>query len=53
MIEKELRTRQSEKLQAKMAETNQQKKLTRVVPSVKTVTKFVKGAKELDSVVTH
>ncbi len=50
---KELRTRKPENLQVKMAETNQKKKLTRVVPSVGMVTKFVEGAKALDPVVTH
>jgi hypothetical protein len=50
---KELRTRNPENLQVKMAETNQQKKLTRVVPSVKMITKFVEGAKEIDPMVTH
>ncbi len=50
---KELRTRKPENLQAKMAETNQKKKLTRVVPSVNMVTKFVEEAKELDPMVTH
>ncbi|MGB3849472.1 MAG: DUF4332 domain-containing protein [Tunicatimonas sp.] len=50
---KELRTRKPENLQVKMAETNQKKKLTRVVPSVKMITKFVEGAKEIDPMVTH
>lgn len=50
---RELRTRKPENLQAKMAETNQQEKLTRVVPSVKMVTKFVEGAKALGLAVTH
>lgn len=50
---KELRNRNPENLHEKMVETNQQKKLTRLVPSVKTITKFVEQAKALDPVVTH
>lgn len=50
---KELRKRKPENLQEKMAEVNGKKKLTRLVPSVKMVAKFVDQAKELDPVVTH
>lgn len=50
---KELRKRKPENLHEKMAETNQKKKLTRVVPSVKMITKFVEQAKTMDAVVTH
>ena len=50
---KELRNRNPENLHEKMVETNQQKKLTRLVPSVKTITMFVEQAKALDPVVTH
>ena len=50
---KELRKRKPENLQEKMAEVNGKKKLTRLVPSVKMVTKFVDQAKELEPVVTH
>ena len=50
---KELRKRKPENLHEKMAETNKKKKLTRLVPSVKMITKFVDQAKALDPVVTH
>ncbi len=50
---KELRKRKPENLQEKMAEVNNKKKLTRLVPSVNMVTKFVDQAKELEPVVTH
>jgi predicted flap endonuclease-1-like 5' DNA nuclease len=50
---KELRTRNAENLAAKMKEVNTAKKLTRTVPSTKTVTKWVEQAKALDPVITH
>ena len=50
---KELRNRNAENLAAKMAEVNTAKKLTRTVPSAKTVTRWVEQAKQLDPVITH
>lgn len=50
---KELRNRNADNLAAKMAEVNAQKKLTRTVPSAKTVTKWVEQAKSLDPLITH
>lgn len=50
---KELRTRNAENLSGKMAEVNSQKKLTRTVPSVKMVAKWVSQAATLDPVITH
>jgi len=50
---KELRNRNAENLAAKMAEVNEQKKLTRSVPSPKTVTKWVAQAKGLAPLITH
>lgn len=50
---KELRNRKPENLHAKLLETNQAKKLTRVVPGVKQVTDFVEQAKSLDPVVKY
>lgn len=50
---KELRTRNAENLAVKMKEVNTAKKLTRTVPSAKTVTKWVEQAKALNPVITH
>ncbi|MEM9675390.1 MAG: DUF4332 domain-containing protein [Cyclobacteriaceae bacterium] len=50
---KELRNRKPENLHAKLLETNQAKKLTRVVPGVKQVTDFVTQAKSLDPIVKY
>jgi predicted flap endonuclease-1-like 5' DNA nuclease len=50
---KELRNRNAENLAAKMAEVNAAKKLTRTVPSAKTVAKWIAQAKTLDAVITH
>jgi predicted flap endonuclease-1-like 5' DNA nuclease len=50
---KELRNRNAENLAAKMAEVNETKKLTRTVPSAKTVTGWVEQAKSLDPLITH
>jgi predicted flap endonuclease-1-like 5' DNA nuclease len=50
---KELRNRNAENLAVKMKEVNNAKKLTRTVPSAKTVTKWVEQAKALDPVITH
>ena len=50
---KELRNRNADNLAAKLAEVNEQKKLTRAVPSAKTVTKWVVQAKTLDPVISH
>ena len=50
---KELRNRNAENLAAKMKEVNAVKKLTRTVPSEKTVTTWVSQAKSLDPLITH
>ena len=50
---KELRNRNAANLTEAMKSTNEQKKLTRTVPSEKTVTKWVEQAKTLDPVITH
>lgn len=50
---KELRTRNAENLAAKMAEVNEEKKLTRQVPSAKVVTGWVEQAKELPPMLTY
>ena len=50
---KELRNRNAANLAAKMAEVNATKKLTRTVPSEKTVTGWVEQAKSLDPLITH
>jgi predicted flap endonuclease-1-like 5' DNA nuclease len=50
---KELRNRNAENLAAKMAEVNAEKKLTRALPSAKTVAKWVDQAKELKPLITH
>lgn len=50
---KELRNRNAENLAAKMAEVNEQKKLTRTVPSEKTVADWVEQAGSLDPLITH
>jgi len=50
---KELRTRNAENLTAKMAEVNEEKKLTRQVPALKTVAGWIDQAKTLDPVITH
>ncbi len=50
---KELRNRNAENLAAKMKEVNDVKKLTRTVPSEKTVTTWVSQAKSLDPLITH
>lgn len=50
---KELRNRKPENLHAKLLETNQSKKLTRVVPGVKQVANFVEQAKSLDPIVKY
>ena len=50
---KELRNRNAENLAAKMDEVNAEKKLTRQVPSAKTVEKWVEQAKGLDPLITH
>jgi predicted flap endonuclease-1-like 5' DNA nuclease len=50
---KELRNRKPENLHAKLLETNQAKKLTRVVPGVKQVADFVEQAKSLDPIVKY
>jgi len=50
---KELRNRKPANLAAKMAEVNAAKKLTRAVPSEKTVTGWVEQAKSLQPLITH
>lgn len=50
---KELRTRNAANLAQKCAEVNDEKKLTRRVPSEATVSDWVEQAKQLDPVVTH
>lgn len=50
---KELATRNAANLSAKMAEVNEQKKLTRRVPSASVVEGWVDEAKTLPAKVTH
>lgn len=50
---KELRNRNAENLAAKMAEVNKQKKLTRTVPSEKTVSGWVVQAQSMQPLITH
>ncbi len=50
---KELRNRNAENLAAKMAEVNEDKALTRRVPSAKVVQGWVDAAKELDPRISH
>jgi predicted flap endonuclease-1-like 5' DNA nuclease len=50
---KELRTRNVENLAGKMREVNSQKKLTRTVPSAKTVSKWVDQAAQLPPMISH
>jgi len=50
---KELRNRNAENLAAKMAEVNEEKKLTRTVPSQSQVEKWIEQAKGLDPLITH
>lgn len=50
---KELRTRNVENLAAKMLEVNGQKKLTRTVPSAKTISKWVDQAARLTPMISH
>ncbi|MCH9672590.1 MAG: DUF4332 domain-containing protein [Gammaproteobacteria bacterium] len=50
---KELRNRNAENLAAKMAEVNEQKKLTRAVPSQKVVEGWVEQAKTMQPLITH
>lgn len=50
---KELRTRNPENLHKALTETNEAKKLTRVVPALSQVEDFINQAKSLEPVVTH
>ncbi len=50
---KELRTRNAENLTNKMLEVNTQKNLTRQVPGVNTVLKWIDQAQELPPKITH
>jgi len=50
---KELRNRNAENLAEKMAAVNEEKKLTRVVPSAKVVEKWVEQARTTEPKITH
>ncbi len=50
---KELRNRNADNLAARMADVNERKKLTRAVPSAKSVTKWVEQAKKLTPMISH
>ena len=50
---KELRNRNAENLAAAMKATNEEKKLTRTVPSSKTVQKWIDHAKTLDPLIAY
>lgn len=50
---KELRHRNADNLAEKMAEINEEKKLTRAVPSSKVVSDWVEQAKTMDPTITH
>jgi predicted flap endonuclease-1-like 5' DNA nuclease len=50
---KELRHRNAENLAAKLAEVNEQKKLTGNVPSVSMVAKWIEEAKGMEPAVSH
>ena len=50
---KELRNRKPENLHAKLVEVQAEKKITRAVPALKSVTKFVEQAKNLPPAITY
>ncbi|MFV0507449.1 MAG: DUF4332 domain-containing protein [Bacteroidales bacterium] len=50
---KELRNRNAENLHATMVKVQEEKKLTRAVPSLKQVEGYIAQAKELEPIVTH
>lgn len=50
---KELRNRNAENLAEKMLEVNNEKRLCKSPPSVKTVVKWIDQAKEMEPMVTH
>jgi len=50
---KELKNRNPENLAAKMVEVNEQKNLTRQIPSAAQVTKWVEQATELEPILTY
>jgi predicted flap endonuclease-1-like 5' DNA nuclease len=50
---KELGTRNPENLATTLADVNRDKKLTRAVPAVATVAKWVDQARNMESVITH
>ncbi|MGD9818317.1 MAG: DUF4332 domain-containing protein [Desulfomonilaceae bacterium] len=50
---KELKRRNPENLAAKMKEVNEEKKLTRAVPSLNEVTRWVEQAKSMDPKLTY
>ena len=50
---KELKHRKPENLAAKMREVNETKRLTRAIPPIKTVSRWVEQAKSLSPVISH
>lgn len=50
---KELATRKAENLVAVMTRVNEEKNLTRALPSVKTVTQWIDQAKDMEPMLTH
>lgn len=50
---KELKNRKAENLHAKLVEVQAEKKITRAVPALKQVVKFVEQAKNLPPIVTY
>jgi predicted flap endonuclease-1-like 5' DNA nuclease len=50
---KELAVRNAENLATTLADVNTEKKLTRAVPAVATVAKWIDQAREMEAVVTH
>jgi len=50
---KELRTRNAENLEVKLQQTNEEKKLTRAVPSLPQVQNWISQASELDAKLTY
>ena len=50
---KELRTRNAENLATAAKQMNEQKSLTRTVPSMDMITKWITEAKEMDPMITH
>lgn len=50
---KELRNRNAENLHKALVDTNEEKKLTRVVPALSQIENFIGQAKDLEPMVTH